>query len=54
MNNPRLITCLFVAALSLFFIQLSASAQARVFVSGLGSDSNSCSRGFPCRNFQQA
>src|SRR5215471_12167084 len=32
----------------------SASAQQRTFVSGLGSDSNPCSRAAPCRTFSQA
>src|SRR6266568_2915360 len=38
-----------VFALSLYS---AAQAQARVFVSGLGSDSNPCSRTSPCRTFQ--
>ena len=32
----------------------TAQAQSRVFVSGLGSDANPCSRTAPCRTFQQA
>src|SRR6266568_9607644 len=38
-----------VFALSLYS---AAQAQARVFVSGLGSDGNPCSRTSPCRTFQ--
>ena len=32
----------------------TAQAQSRVFVSGLGSDANPCTRTAPCRTFQQA
>jgi len=32
----------------------TAQAQSRVFVSGVGSDANPCSRTAPCRTFQQA
>ncbi|HYR75263.1 MAG TPA: right-handed parallel beta-helix repeat-containing protein [Pyrinomonadaceae bacterium] len=33
---------------------VTAQAQTRVFVSGVGSDVNPCSRTAPCRTFQQA
>jgi hypothetical protein len=42
---------------SLLFLMLFASAsiaQQRTFISGLGSDMNSCSRAAPCRTFAQA
>ncbi|HYR75262.1 MAG TPA: right-handed parallel beta-helix repeat-containing protein [Pyrinomonadaceae bacterium] len=32
----------------------TAQAQSRVFVSGVGSDTNPCTRTAPCRTFQQA
>ena len=37
-----------------FALFTTAQAQVRVFVSGLGSDANPCSRTAPCRTFQQA
>ena len=52
MSGTRVIPCVVFAAL--IFFQVSVSAQSRVFVSGLATDSNSCSRAFPCRTFQQA
>jgi hypothetical protein len=49
------ITASLLAPFLLLLLIFSASAQVqRTFVSGLGSDSNPCSRTAPCRNFAQA
>jgi hypothetical protein len=53
--NARLMPLLFGSCLITLFFLSTASAQAqRTFVSGLGSDSNPCSRTSPCRTFVQA
>lgn len=36
-----------------FTLAVAVQAQQRVFVSGLGDDSNPCTRTSPCRNFQR-
>jgi hypothetical protein len=53
--HKRIFAMLFVSALLGILRVSSASAQVqRTFVSGLGSDSNPCTRTAPCRNFAQA
>src|SRR6516162_9592864 len=42
------------AALASLLATAPANARARVFVASYGNDSNPCSFGSPCRNFQQA
>ena len=41
-------------ALACSLASVPAHARARVFVASYGNDSNPCSFGSPCRNFQQA
>ena len=41
-------------ALACLLATAPANARARVFVASYGNDSNPCSFGAPCRNFQQA
>ena len=45
---------LLAATLASSLFSVSAHARARVFVASYGNDSNPCSFGSPCRNFQQA
>jgi hypothetical protein len=53
--HKRIFAMLFVSALLGILHVSSASAQVqRTFVSGLGADSNPCSRPAPCRTFPQA
>jgi len=42
------------AALASLLATAPANARARVFVASYGNDSNPCTFGSPCRNFQQA
>ena len=53
MNKLRF--SLFIVATVLLSMALCSTAQAqqRVFVSGVGSDANPCTRTAPCRNFQR-
>jgi len=44
---------LFIGAALVVSVALCSAARARVFVSGVGSDSNPCSRTAPCRTFQK-
>jgi hypothetical protein len=50
----RTIPSVFGSTLLVVLFACGASAQQRTFVSGLGSDSNPCSRTAPCRTFTQA
>jgi len=45
---------LLATALACSLATVPANARARVFVASYGSDSNPCTFGSPCRNFQQA
>jgi hypothetical protein len=53
--NTRTIAFIFGSTLLVALLASASSAQVqRTFVSGLGSDSNPCSRTAPCRTFGQA
>jgi hypothetical protein len=50
----RIPFALLASALACSLATAPANARARVFVASYGSDSNPCTFGSPCRNFQQA
>ena len=50
MTKTAFLLALIVTAL----VNMPAHAQLRVFVSGLGSDTNPCTESQPCRTFQKA
>jgi hypothetical protein len=53
--HKRIVPCIFGSALLATLLASAAAAQVqRTFVSGLGSDSNPCTRTAPCRTFGQA
>ena len=50
MTKPAILLTFIITA----FVSMPAHAQQRVFVSGLGFDTNPCTVTQPCRTFQQA